>query len=434
MSTDPLSNGRSKERAMETIKLQEGVVLKRIPTDQFKTNLISVYFKRPICREEVTMNSLLPYVMRAGTKSYPNETAISKKLKDLYGAFLSANVSKKGEIQIFGFQLAFINEKYVEEELFKEVLSLLKEVLFEPYLEDGYFSELVLSIEKEVLREAILARINDKGSYARERLLEEMCGDELYGVAEEGYMEDLDEIDPEKLYKHYKEVIRTSQIEIHLQGEMDREKTLSLLKEEFVFPQGERVEISVPDLSFSPSKVKEEAEEMDVEQAKLVLGYRTHRSVMVEDCTDVLLYATILGIGSQSKLFRIVREKHSLCYYIGAGLESLKGLMLIQTGIETADRDKVVELIEVLQGEMREGNISQKELSESKKMLINDLKSVKDNVFSLANFHFAQSFRFENRTFEQMIEAIEKVGIEDVQRVARSVELDSIFFLKGREK
>ncbi|MDO4792702.1 MAG: pitrilysin family protein [Filifactor alocis] len=419
---------------METIKLQEGVVLKLIPTDQFKTNLISVYFKRPICREEVTMNSLLPYVMRSGTKSYPDETSIAKKLQDLYGAFLGANVSKKGEIQIFGFQLAFINEKYVEEDLFKEVLSLLKEVLFEPYLEDGYFSDLVLSIEKEVLREAILARINDKSSYARERLLEEMCSDELYGVAEEGYIEDLDEIDPKRLYKHYKEMIRTSQIEIHLQGEMDREKVLSLLKKEFVFPRGERVEISVPDLSFSPSKVKEVTEEMDIEQAKLVLGYRTHRSLMTEDCTDLLLYASVLGFDSHSKLFRIVREKHSLCYYIGAGLESLKGLMLIQTGIEAANKDKVIELIEALQGEMREGNISQKELSEAKKMLINDLKSVKDNVFSLATFHFAQSFRFENRTFEQMIEAIEKVGIEDIQRVARSVELDSIFFLKGREK
>lgn len=412
------------------VKLQEGIFLKKIPTNQFKTNMISVYFKRPISREEVTMNSLLPYVMRAATKEYPTETLLVKRFQELYGASLGVSVSKMGEMQVIRFRITFTD---LQEDILEDVLHLFKGILFEPYLEKGTFSNEVVNIEKEVLRETILSKINDKTYYARERLIELMCQDEPYGISEDGYIEDLDELSSENLYRQYLNVLESSEINIYLQGQMDFEKAHKVIAEEWMFPRAKVVQLKDEDIDKKIDVVREETEMMDVEQGKLVLGYRTRRNIRMRDYYDLMLYSIIFGGSAQSKLFKIVREKHSLCYSIGSSLDKLKGIMLVQTGIESVNKAKVMQLIFEIHKDMTEGRISEEEIEESKKFMINSLRSLKDSVLSLSPFYFSQNIHGSNADIDMMIEKVKKVEKSGIQSAARDIELDSVFFLKGRE-
>ena len=97
---------------------------------------------------------------------------------------------------------------------------------------------------------------------------------------------------------------------------------------------------------------------MDIEQVQLVIGYRTNRSIRDDDYYALLMYSVILGNGSFSKLFRVVREKNSLCYSIGTSLEKLKGIMFIQTGIDSKNKDRIIGLIKELMEDMKIKNIS----------------------------------------------------------------------------
>ena len=55
---------------------------------------------------------------------------------------------------------------------------------------------------------------------------------------------------------------------------------------------------------------------LDVNQGKIVIGYRTGVAFEDDLYNALLIASDILGGGPNSKLFRNVREKESLAYYI----------------------------------------------------------------------------------------------------------------------
>ena len=53
---------------VKKIKLGNGINLNLIFTDKFKSNLLSYYIIRPLNREDVTKNALLPLVLKRGNE------------------------------------------------------------------------------------------------------------------------------------------------------------------------------------------------------------------------------------------------------------------------------------------------------------------------------------------------------------------------------
>lgn len=66
--------------SIKKIEIKKGLNLMMIPSDNFKTNIVSIYIQRPLSRDEVTMNSLLPSVLKCGTSKYktPKELTMKK--------------------------------------------------------------------------------------------------------------------------------------------------------------------------------------------------------------------------------------------------------------------------------------------------------------------------------------------------------------------
>src|SRR5690554_5762000 len=148
-------------------EIKKNVFLHTLKESKFKTNLINFYFKRPLIKEEVTYNALLPMVLQRGTNTYKTSKDVSKKLEDLYGAYVSGDVAKKGEKQIIRFSLSIANEKYIEDDnILYGGLELVNDIVTNPVLEDGVFKKSYVDQEKENLKNRIKSRINDKMKYA----------------------------------------------------------------------------------------------------------------------------------------------------------------------------------------------------------------------------------------------------------------------------
>lgn len=413
-------------------ELGHGITFRKIDCTQFKTSIISVYFRKELSRDDVTQNSLVPYVLKSGTKNYPTDLSLSKYLQELYGTRLGISVFKSGENQVIGFKMSFVQDEFLEVSILESVISVLSEIIFSPVLEDGFFLSKYVDTEKEVLKESILAKINDKGHYAKEMCIEKMCEEEVYGIAEEGYLEDLVEITPQKLYQQYQNLLSNSLVDIVVEGTMDFDRTAELIQKYFSFPTERNFVIKKEVVSKTVEVIKEYEETMDIEQGKLVMGYRTNRSIRDDDYYALLMYSVILGNGSFSKLFRVVREKNSLCYSIGTSLEKLKGIMFIQTGIDSKNKDRIIGLIKELMEDMKMKNISDEEISQGKKLVINSFKSVKDSVMGLCDFYYFQTLHENEKSIEEIIEAIQSVTVEEIARVAHDIQLDTIFFLRGK--
>lgn len=417
---------------IKKINLGDNINLTLIPGNKFKSNLVSIYIQRLLDKKEATKNALLPTVVTSGCEKYPSVREISNKLDDLYGSSIGSDVSKRGERQVISFKIISTNEKYLEENIFQNVIEFFNEIVNKPLVIDGGFKEEYLSIEKQNLKDRIQAKINDKGRYALERAFEEMCKEERFSISEYGYEEEIDSITAKDLYEHYKEIIRTSPIDIVVEGDFDENEVKDIITKNFNFERGNIIELPREEYKKEIEEVTVVEDKMDITQGKLVMGYRTNIDYKdKEKYYPLVVGSNILGGGPHSKMFINIREKESLCYYIYSSVEKYKGILFVSSGIEFQNYEKTVELVKKQLESLKSGEISEEEIENSKSALINSMRSLKDSIGGMSDFYFSQSMSNTNNTVEEIIDNVAKVKVEDIVKAVESVTLDTVYFLRG---
>ncbi|MGL5717461.1 MAG: EF-P 5-aminopentanol modification-associated protein YfmF [Paraclostridium sp.] len=417
---------------IKKISLGNHVNLTLIQADKFKTNLVSVYIQRILEKNEATKNALIPTMITNGSEKYPSLRDMSGKLDELYGASILADITKRGERQVLTFKLVTTNEQYLDEPIFNDSIEFLNEIINHPLVQNEGFSEEYLKLEKQNLKERIEAKINDKGRFALERCFEEMCKDEKYSISEYGYIEDLENINSKELYEHYKNILRTSPIDIVVEGEFNEEQVINTIKSKFIFERSNVLEIPREEYKKDIHNVKNIVDKMDVTQGKLVMGYRSNI-----DFADVNKYyalvvgCNILGGGPHSKMFINIREKESLCYYIYSSIEKYKSILFVSSGIEVQNYDKTVDLVRKQIESMISGNISDEEITNSKVAMISSMKSLTDSIGGLSDFQFAQDISKTNLEIGDIINYIDKVTKEEIVSAIKEIQLDTIYFLRN---
>lgn len=413
------------------INIKENINLYYIPTKKFKTTTLGIYIHRPLTREECTINSLLSMVIRRGCPGFEDSKTLSRYLENLYGAAFATTVRKKAERQILCANFQFVNDKFLDDDIniFDSILDLVDKAI----LKQESFNEEYVKQEKENLKKQILSIINDKRSYASKRCTEIMCKDEAYGISKTGYVEDLDKIDKTTLLEHYKNVVLKSPIDIFVNGDVDIESVAEKLKSMFA---DVNVEYNIPapaDVKKEVNDVKRVTEEQQIVQGKLSMGFRTNVYANDEDYPAMMMYNSILGSGIFSKLFNNVREKLSLCYYASSSVDYLKGIMLINSGIEVSNFQKAYDEILVQMEDIKKGNISDMEFSAAVLGTVNAVNSTADNPFVMDDYYISKIISGKMITLEELAECIKKVTKEEVMQVAKNIQLDTVYFLKGCE-
>ncbi|MBC8590722.1 EF-P 5-aminopentanol modification-associated protein YfmF [Wansuia hejianensis] len=418
----------------QRIKLGNGIYLNLIKTDKFKSNLLSYYFIRPLEREEVTKNALLPLVLRRGTKNLPTSLQLEKKMEELYGSNLSVAINKRGEKQVIRFTMEWANGDYLGDKGYDyKVIDILREIVFSPTLEKGVFNSKYVSQEKEILKRRIESKINDKRSYAINRCIEEMCKNERYSLYQLGYVEDLEKIDESNLYRHYSKVLETSPIEIFYVGNYD-ENLVKYLEDSNKMDRKEIIEILEEDNIKSPMTKSIVKEELDVNQGKLVLGYRTGINYKDKLYNASVVASDILGGGPNSKLFRHVREEESLAYYITSSTYKYKCILLIDAGINFDDFDKAVDIIRKQVEDLKNGIFTQEDIDISIKSLQSSTEAIRDSIFLISEFFFSKVLSQDNRSLEEILKGFQEVTKDEIIKVANKIEIDTIYFMKNKVK
>jgi predicted Zn-dependent peptidase len=407
------------------------------PSDKFKTTTLSAFLTLPLEAETVTKNALLPNVLSRGTNRYPTTVALRQKLNELYGAGTFSNVMKPGERQVIQFGMDLANETYLHgaDSLLEEGVQLFCEMILDPYVEQGHFHPSFVAAEKKNLKQRIESLQDDKIRYAQERCAQTMCENEPYSLYTYGLAEDVDAIDETSLYSHYQSIINSAPIDLYCVGDVDAEKVIELFSAYFdeKLQQLERPMVALPEVKHQVDQVKMAVDRLDIQQGKLNMGCRTQLSLRDADYPALLLYNGILGGFAHSKLFMNVREKESLAYYCSSWIEVHKGLLFIQSGVEEANVERAIEIIKQQLAEMQAGNISDQELDQTKATISNQFREGQDRAFELISFHFQSVLSSKPRVLEDLLQKIAVVTKEDIQRVAKNVQLDTIYCLRGLE-
>lgn len=415
-----------------------GVWLSCLQTDKFKSDCLSLSLLTQLQRDSVSKNALIPRVLSRGTTFHPDMDSIAAACDELYGAKILPVVRKKGEVLDLGFYAGFIADRFTPngEKLLESVCSLLGEMLLQPATRGGLFLKQYVESEKEKLLEDIRARINDKGSYAPFRLIEEMCAYEDYGVDDMGYERDVENLSYVDLTRHYRALLQECPIEIFYCGSASPRRVEAALSEALMpLPRGEinydiGTDIRMNAVTAEPRYFEEE---LDVTQGKLEMGFRLGECMDDPDFAAIRVFNALYGGSVTSKLFMNVREKLSLCYYASSATDRLKGIMLVSCGIEfdkfEVARDEILSQLDAV----RNGDFTDEELLYAKRYVCSSLISMTDSPGALEEFYLTQTLTGLDYGPDVYAALCEEVSREDVLAVANSIELDSIYFLRGSE-
>ncbi len=419
-------------------QITNGVKLNTLKTDRFKTSLLTFNIITPLAEETASKFSLLTDVLTAGCEKYPSLVELGKKMADLYSASLNAFVQKKGENQNVVFELSLINNEYAYDgtDLFDEGTNLLAEIMLHPYLKNGSFDAEIVEREKKNLSDSMREKINNKASYANDRGYEIMCEGEAFSLDANGTLESLEQITAESLTKAYYELLTRYPIEIFYAGNMEHAKVKEYVLKNIPLPDGERNIISET-TSKKASPLKEVEETFDVSQGKLILGFRTDFVPKTdEDLLATQLFCDIFGASPTSKLFMNVREKLSLCYYCRPIYTAIKGVMLVSSGIETANFEKAKTAILGELDAMKSGDITDEELENGKKSLVNSFKMVTDSLGGIVSWGSVRRLYTDGEisTPEEFADKVKNITREQIVEVANRLVLDTIYLLRGEEE
>ena len=421
---------------MNTIKsLGDAITVRYLPTEKFTTDYFSVHFILPLDKSTVAGYSLLTKLFKKGCRAYPSQGALARRLEELYASSLEISVSKQGESQMISLGMDVLSSRFIFDgtPVALDAGTLLSDILFDPYLENGVFSSASVEREKAALKDQLHASINNKKTYVLKRCREIMCDGEPYSLALEGTEEDIDACTPNTLYALYLEMLRVATVEIFYIGR----DPLALAEERarrLIACFGERTPFLRKTVYLQAKKeVKRVKEFVRAVQGKLALGFRTgiHKDVSLREKDALLLFNIIYGTSPVSKLFLNVRERLSLCYYCASRNDNQKGVLFVHSGVENEKADAAEKEILLQLKAIQDGSITDDEMYAAKQAFRDLTRSVADSPFTLEQWYLTRTLQGDDRTPEEMNTAIEALTKEDVMRAAQGVVLDTVFFLEG---
>ncbi len=412
-------------------KIADGVYFSSITDKRYKKNLISVAFSTQLSEETATENVIVPLLLTKCNSKLPSYKAFNNKMSRLYASGIGGTTGRQYDLQTISFGAYYLDDVYAlaGEKMTEIMTDILIDCLTSPVTENGVFTAKFIELEKKTAIDNIETAINDKRSYAIERAMKTICKGEPASVCSYGTVEKAKLITPESAYKAYRRMLETMPCEIICTGCSDFDGVAE--KFAAAFEKAGRHDIENTTIALSPVKTQTEevTERLTVNQSKLVLGFKSHS----DDDAALVLLQKIFGGTTSSKLFQNVREKMSLCYYCSAARNDLKGIMLVNSGVENENIEKTKEAVIDQLEEIKNGNFTDEDINFAEMAIKNDLKSVADSAGNVSNWYFDCIRKNDIVTPEEKLERYLGVSKERIIAAAKSMVLDSVYVLTGNE-
>lgn len=414
----------------------------KINEKKFKSISFNLNFFIQLDNDMITKNAILASIISKSTKRYTTQKDIEKILYGLYGAKYDVNIEKFGDTFNVSFMVECINKEFLpnKEDVLEDCLKFLYEVVFNPYIENESFNIDVFEREKEYILNRIKERKDDKIKYAIERTDELVFEGEPFGNSTLGKEEDIEYISSKDIYEQYKVLIDNSYVNFvvsgNLEGYYDIEKQIKEVFEGKIKSTKniEELKTTLKDLdeNIEDKKLKEISEKQETTQSVLTMAMKLEQ-IDQKDLYTLLVYNAILGGTPNSKLFKNFREKESLAYTVRSRYNRFKNFFVIYAGIQKTNYDRAIIVIKEQLDSIKNGDVSEEEISSAIESLVSDILEYKDSNIVLAKIVTINLFYYKNNEvgIEEMIKSIKSVTKENIVEISKKIYIDTVYLLGG---
>ncbi|MCF8242958.1 MAG: insulinase family protein [Melioribacteraceae bacterium] len=166
----------------------------------------------------------------------------------------------------------------------------------------------------------------------------------------------------------------------------------------------------------------------DIQQAHLIIGALTDGYTRTErNKASVLTH--ILGEGSSSRLFQIVREKHGIAYQINTFLNSFSDISTFGIYFSTNDKsvEKAQQLINNEFNKIKKKHVSERELKRAKEYITGSIIMSMENTTNRM-LRVAHSIIYYGRikTLDETLKEINSVTKEDIIKLSNKILDDKV--------
>ena len=416
-------------------RLCAGVESLTLPDTRFKTAQITVGLFLPLSRDTVEEYAILPHLLTRACAAYPDFTALNRRLNELYGASVVGRTMRVGEAQVLLFTAEATADRYAlnGEEVTVSCAQLLYDMLFHPALENGVFRREDVETERRCLAEDVRAQINDKRWYARRRAEELLCPDEAYGIGQAGRAEVIERLTPEQVTAAWRRMLQRATVRLILQDSDAMPQVEEAFRRGFSAVEGRDPVPCVTDTTTHLPELRRHTERMPINQSKLVMGFRTECAEPDEDVTATRLMNAVLGGTPSSLLFRNVREKLSLCYYCSSSYDRMKGVLLVQSGVDEANAARAEEEILRQVEALKNGEFTADDLEAARRCVVQSFESVGDSQSGAAMWYITQTLLPRQSDPEEIRRMVEAVDRDAVIRAAKRLRCECVYLLAQEE-
>ena len=300
-----------------------------------------------------------------------------------------------------------------------EHLPLAVEVLADIVMNPA-FSGTDIEREKKVVLEEIKMVEDTPDDLVHELFTEHFWRDHPLGRPILGTPDTVDAFDAERLRRYFTDAYSAPNLIVAAVGNVTPERVYDLVARAF-----DRLPTTSAPLAGGPPSVVPAIviRNKDLEQSHVCLGTAGYQQDHQDRYSSYVLN-TILGGSMSSRLFQNVREKRGLAYAVFSGLSAYRdtGSMTIYAGCAN---EAVEELIDVVIAELRrlkDESMTEQELRRAKDHLKGSLMLNLESTSSRMSHMARQEIYFDRHfSLDETLEGVEKVSIDDVQRVARDL-------------
>jgi predicted Zn-dependent peptidase len=389
--------------------LHNGLTLLTVPIETSSSITMSVFVKAGSRYEEDKISGIshfLEHLHFKGSKKYPTAKQLSEVVDSIGGEF-NANTGKE-------HTQYFIRAAY-------EHLPLIFEVLTD-MLQHPLFDEREMEREKGVIVEEINMYKDNPQVHIESLFEESLWPDCALGADIAGKAETIRAVKRADILAYRDKFYQPNNMIIAVAGNFSQEKLENLVEQYWEPVPSKRIGNCKP-VKERINGPKMKIENKPTEQAHMIVGFQAY-PYRHKNNFPLRVLSSILGGGMSSRLFLRVRERLGLAYYVGTSFNNYldAGNFMVQAGLKVSSAPKALEVILDELRKVRINGIKEQELKKSKEYLKGKIALALEDPHDKLEWYLGQeAFMGRIRTIKQTFEAIDRVTLEQVHKVAHDV-------------
>ena len=419
----------------QTFEVLPRLTLTVCTTDRFKVGKLRVRAMLRNTNELIAPCALLLPVLHRGTREYPTQERINRYLDDLYATDCHICNSTVGDLRIFGFASNMIESSFLPdgERLLPAIISLIVQLFFSPTTEaDGKLIDRYVESERRHLIDAIESLSNHPASYAMTRFRAAFShGRDTGKPIRVAQLKAVGENDLRALLQKIRE---QAHFHVFYIGQTPPDALICRLRCEFapLLGEGASQVTNACVKTYQPRRTPFcVTESLEVGQSHLILGYRTDITITSPAFYAMMLCNELLGGNPSARVVVHLRERQSLCYSCQSEYVLDRGELIVSCGIDRSCRQAAQAEIEAQITALQQGTFDDAELEAARRLLLGGYAQIEDSTRAITSFYQVRQLLGISENIRDCCRAFMQVTREQVIAAARSLVLDTVYFLDG---